>query len=66
MSAYEKEIKIYAIKHEELDDEVLVLAEDIDEAVSKFKGYCQDNYYYLHSSDDIESVSIKYKFNVIC
>ena len=60
-----KELKIYTIKHEELNDEVLVLAEDIDEAVRKFKDYCLNNYYYVRDSDAIESVGVKYKLKVI-
>ena len=59
----EKTLKIFGIKHEDLRDEQLVVADSLDEAIDKFRqNYIDD---YRISQNGIESVELRHKLEVI-
>ena len=62
----EKTIKIFSIFLDGCDDPQLVEADDMEEAISKFKRYAQnsdDYYYYL--GRDIRGITLTHEFHVI-
>ena len=63
MEVEEKKVIVFAIKSTAFDEEVLVMAEDVTEAIEKFNKY-YDNDYNVRYHSKIESVTPR--FNVDC
>lgn len=63
MEVEEKKVIVFAIKSTAFDDDVLVMAEDVTEAIEKFNKY-YDNDYNVRYHSKIESVHPM--FNVDC
>lgn len=63
MEVEEKKVIVFAIKSTAFDEEVLVMAEDVTEAIEKFNKY-YDNDYNVRYHSKIESVTPM--FNVDC
>lgn len=60
----EKEnLTIYAVKVDKNDEEEYVLAESIDDAISKFQNFYRDDYY--HYNDKITSIRVAFEYEVI-
>ena len=63
MEVEEKKVIVFAIKSTAFDENVLVMAEDVSEAIEKFNKY-YDNDYNVRYHSKIESVTPM--FNVDC
>lgn len=64
MEVENKNVTIFAIKSTAFDEEVLVMAEDVTEAIEKFNKY-YDNDYDIRYHSKIESVIPKVNVNCL-